>query len=422
MEPAMADAIEHNATTANRTVVITMAFATGVVVANTYYAQPLEDTLAREFNATTGAVGSVITLLQIGYAIGLATFVPLGDLLERRRLLAVMLGVTVLGMAGMAGMAMAPSLAVLALAAVLVSLASVAVQVIVPFAAHVAGAHEQGKVISTVMSGLLLGVLLSRTVSGLVASVAGWRAVFALGAVATAVVALLLWRELPTLTPAIQMRYSKLVVSVVQLVREEPVLRIRMLYGGLTFASFSAFWASAGFLLARPPYAWNSAAIGAFALIGAVGALVAMFAGRLADRGLARVATGGFLVVMAVSYAALAIGGQSVVALGIGVALMDLGCQGTHISNQSLIYPLRPDARSRLNTAYMTSYFVAGSLGSGLSAVVVYPHFGWDGVCVLGAAFPTVAALLWVGEMTRRRRGAQDAVRYRAAWHPGAHG
>jgi predicted MFS family arabinose efflux permease len=404
----MADAIERDTTTANRTVVITMAVATGVVVANTYYPQPLEDTLAREFNATTGAVGSVITLLQIGYAIGLATLLPLGDLLERRRLLAVMLGVTVLGMAGMA---MAPSLAALALAAVLVSLASVAVQVIVPFAAHVAGAHEQGRVVSTVMSGLLLGVLLSRTVSGLVASVAGWRAVFALGALATAAVAVLLWRELPTLTPAVQMRYSKLVVSVVQLVREEPVLRIRMLYGALTFASFSAFWASAGFLLARPPYAWNNAAIGAFALIGAIGALVAMFAGRLADRGLARVATGGFLVVMAVSYAALAIGRQSVVALGIGVALMDLGCQGVHISNQSLIYPLRPDARSRLNTAYMTSYFVAGSLGSGLSAVVVYPHFGWNGVCVLGAAFPTLAALLWVGEMTRRRRGAQDAVR-----------
>ncbi|MBV9012980.1 MAG: MFS transporter [Pseudonocardiales bacterium] len=377
-----------------------MALATGVVVANDYYAQPLEDTLARAFHATTGAVGLVIMLFQIGYAIGLATLVPLGDLLERRRLLAVMLGVTVLGLVGMAT---APSLAVLAWAAVLASLTSVAVQVIVPFAAHVAAAHERGKVVGTVMSGLLLGVLLSRTVSGLVASVAGWRAVFALGGLATAAVAVLLWRQLPTLTPAVQMRYSTLMASVVRLVREEPVLRVRIRYGALTFASFSAFWVSAGFLLARPPYAWNNAAIGAFALIGAIGALAAKFAGRLADRGLARVATGGFLVVMAVSYVALAIGGQSVVALGIGVALMDLGCQGAHISNQSLIYSLRPEAHSRLNTAYMTSYFVAGAIGSGLSAVV-YPHFGWSGVCVLGAAFPTVAALLWVGEMTRRRR------------------
>jgi predicted MFS family arabinose efflux permease len=401
MESAMADALKRDTATANRTVVATMTLATGIVVANNYYAQPLEDTLARAFNATTGAVGVIIMLFQIGYAIGLATLVPLGDLLERRRLLVAMLGVTVLGLAGIT---LAPSLAVLAVAAVLVSLTSVAVQVIVPFAAHVAAAQEQGKVVGTVMSGLLLGVLLSRTVSGLVASVAGWRAVFALGGLITAAAAVLLWRVLPTLTPTVQMRYSKLVASVVQLVREEPVLRSRIRYGALTFASFSVFWASAGFLLARPPYAWNNATIGAFALIGAFGALVAKFAGRLADRGLARVATGGFLVVMAVSYVALAIGGHSVVALGIGAALMDLGCQGTHISNQSLIYPLRPDARSRLNTAYMTSYFVAGAIGSGLSAVVVYPHFGWDGVCALGAAFPTVAALLWVGETTRRRR------------------
>jgi predicted MFS family arabinose efflux permease len=338
-------------------------------------------------------------LLQIGYAVGLATLVPLGDLLERRRLLATMLTVTVLGLAGMA---LAPSVTVLGSAAVLVGLTSVAAQVIVPFAAHIATSHEQGRVVGTVMSGLLLGILLSRTVSGLVAAVAGWRAVFALGAVVTATVAVLLWRELPTLAPSVRMRYPQLLASVARLLREEPVLRTRILYGALVFASFNAFWATAGFLLARPPYGWNNAGIGAFALIGVVGALAARFVGRLADRGLAPVATGGFLVMMVLSYVLLTIGGHVVLALGAGVALMDLACQAVNICNQGLIYPLRPDARSRLNTAYMTCYFVAGALGSGLSAIVVYPHFGWNGVCVLGAAFPTVAVLLWIVEMARK--------------------
>lgn len=384
----------------NRRVVATMAVATGAVIANLYYAQPLEAALAHAFHASTGAVSVVIILIQIGYAVGLATLVPLGDLLERRRLLAILLGAVVLGMAGMAA---APALPVLAFAAALVGLTSVAVQVIVPFAAHLAAGGQQGRVVSTVMSGLLLGILLSRTVSGAVAQVAGWRAVFALGAVLTAVIALLLWRELPKLRPAVQLRYPALLASVVRLVRDEPVLRLRMLYGALTFASFSVFWTSAGFLLARSPYGWNEAQIGAFALVGALGALAAKFAGRLADRGLARLATGGFVLLMALSYVSIAIGATSAVALAIGVAVMDLGCQGTHISNQSLVYPLRPDARSRLNTAYMVSYFVAGAIGSGLSAAA-YANYGWNGVCIVGGALPALGFVVWVAEMVRQQR------------------
>jgi predicted MFS family arabinose efflux permease len=256
-----------------------------------------------------------------------------------------------------------------------------------------------------VMSGLLIGILLSRTVSGLIASVAGWRAVFGFGAVVTAGMALLLWRELPTLAPGVRLRYPALLASVVRIVRDEPLLRWRILYGALTFSSFSAFWASAGFLLARAPYHWNNAEIGAFALLGALGAVAARFAGRLADRGLARLATGGFLLVMSLSYVLIGSGAHAIVALGIGVALMDLGCQGTHISNQSLIFPLRPDARSRLNTAYMTSYFVAGAVGSGLSTTA-YATFGWTGVTIVGAAFPAVACLVWVVDMTIRRTTA----------------
>jgi predicted MFS family arabinose efflux permease len=376
-----------------------MAVAAGAVVANLYYAQPLEGTLAHSFHTSTGEIGLIITLLQIGYAVGLATLVPLGDVVARHRLLVVMLAVTVLGSVTMA---LAPSVAVLGAAAVIVGVTSVATQVIVPFAAHLAGPDEQGRVVGMVTSGLLLGILCSRTISGLVASVAGWRSVFALGALVTGVIAVVLWRELPRHAPTAEMRYSKLLASVVRLVREEPLLRMRIVYGALVFATFSAFWVSVGFLLASPPYSWNNAEIGAFALLGVLGALAAQFAGRLADRGLAPLATGGFFVVMALSCVLSAIGGHSALALGAGVALMDLACQAVQISNQSLIYRLRSDARSRLNTAYMTSYYVAGAIGSGLSAVV-YQRFGWDGVCVLGAVFPTLGVLLWSAEMIRNR-------------------
>ena len=388
--------------TVKRRVVVTMTVSTGAVIGNLYYAQPLEASLARSFHASTGAIGAVLTLIQVGYALGLATLVPLGDLLERRRLLTGLLAAVVVGMAGMAA---APSVPLLACAAAMVGLTTVAVQIIVPFAAHLSAGPQQGRVVSTVMSGLLLGILLSRTMSGLVAQVAGWRAVFVMGAVLTAAIAVLLWRELPSLAPTTKLPYPTLLASVVQLIREEPVLRMRMLFGALSFGSFSVFWTSAGFLLSRAPYGWNSSEIGLFALLGAVGAMTAKFAGRLADRGLARVATGGFLLVMALSYVLLDLGGTSVVALGIGVAVMDLGCQGAHISNQSLVYPLRPDARSRLNTAYMTAYFLAGAMGSAASAAV-YASSGWSGVCLLGAALPTAACVAWLIEAALHRRGA----------------
>ncbi len=398
---------------AGRGPVTAMAVTTGVVIANLYYAQPLVDTLATAFEASPTAIGAVITVLQVAYAAGLATLVPLGDLLERRRLLAALLACATTGLVLMAA---APSLAVLGAAAALVGLTSVAVQVVVPLAAQLAPAGQQGRVVGTVMSGLLLGILLSRTVSGLVASVAGWRTVFALGAVLTAGVGLVLWRALPRLAPAVDLRYPALLASVLGLVRREPVLRVRMAYGALTFASFSAFWASAGFLLARPPYGWDDAAIGLFALFGAAGALAARFAGRLADRGLARSATGAYLLVMALSWGLLRLGEASVVALAAGTVLMDLGCQATHISNQSLIYPLDPSARSRLNTAYMTAYFLAGATGTALSTSA-YAAWGWSGVAAVGAAFPAAGVLLWLVETAAARRSgaaAGDAPRVTA--------
>lgn len=382
----------------DRRLVLVMALISGLVVANSYYAQPLVDTIAGHFHASSTSVGLIVTASQVGYAIGLALLVPLGDLLERRRLLTWMLAGTCVCLLGMA---FAPSWPVLAVAAILVGLGSVVGQVLVPFAATLARDDERGQVIGSVMTGLLLGILLSRVVAGLIAAVAGWRAVFVVAA-ALMLVASALVRTLPVHPPAVQMSYRRLLGSVVAIIREEPVLRLRMAYGMLTYASFGVFWTSIGFMLAGGIYHWSDGQIGLFTLFGVAGALAAKFAGTLADRGYVRWQTGVFIAVTALSFLLLWTGQSRVALLAIGVALLDLGIQGTHISNQSVFYPLRPAARSRLNTAYMTGYFAAGSLGSVASAVV-YGAWGWGAVCVLGAVFPVIGTLVWSGEVWAQR-------------------
>jgi predicted MFS family arabinose efflux permease len=400
----MLDRVSSSPSVSNR-LVAAMSFSTGAVVANLYYAQPLENTLATVFHTSTGAIGLLITLTQLGYAAGLATLVPLGDLVERRRLLTVLLACCV---AGLVAMAAAPALPVILVAAVVVGVTSVAVQIIVPFAAHLAAPHEQGRVVGTVMSGLLIGILISRTVAGLLGGLVGWRWVFGIAAVVTASVAVMLWHELPVHAPTVRMSYPALLGSVVRMVREEAPLRYRMAYGACGMAAFSVFWSTAGFLLARAPYHWNDIEIGLFALLGVAGALSARFAGKLADAGHVVPATVGFAALVALSFVPLAVGGHHVVALAIGVMLLDLGVQGLQISNQSVIYKLRPDGRSRVNTAYMTVYFIGGTLGSALAALV-YGRFGWSGVCVLGACFPVLACLLWVVERFQARGAARRA-------------
>lgn len=382
-----------------------MTFATGVIIANNYFAQPLEAVLAHTFDASTSAVGLVLTLMQLAYAAGLALLVPLGDLLERRRLVVTMLTITV---AAQAVVAIAPNLAVLASAAALVGLTTVAAQILVPFAAHLSPPEAQGKAISTVMSGLLIGVLLSRVVAGLVADAVGWRAVFGIGAGLTAIAAVALWCTLPVLAPATSLTYPSLLRSVLTLIREEPVLRWRMILSGLVYGSFGAVWTSIGFLLARPPHDLSEGQIGLFALFGVGGAGGALLAGRLADRGWAHRVVGGSLALTALSFVAIAWGTTSLVALAIGIVLFDLGVQGTHISNQTIMYALRPAARSRLNSAYMTAFFLCGALGSGLSAWIYAGH-GWPGVAVLGAAMPVLGLLLWSLDAVLRRRRVSAA-------------
>jgi len=395
--------------TISRRLVLVFAVACGLVVANLYYAQPLLAAIAVAFRRSSGMVGLVATLTQGGYAVGLAFIVPLGDLLDRRLLVVAILCCTTLALLVAA---LAPSLLVLTAASLFVGLTSVAAQVLVPFAASLANDEERGRVVGTVMSGLLIGILLARTASGLVDGLAGgvlgrgaWRAIYGLAIVLMIGVNVVLWRELPRLPRPRESRlsYGALLASIGPLIKEEPVLRRRSAYGGLVFAAFSVFWTSIAFLLARSPFDYSSALIGLFGLVGVAGALCASFAGRLADRGLQHLATAGFLLAALVSFVPLALGAHSVTLLVAGVVL--LGVQGAHITNQSEVYRLRPEARGRLTTVYMTSYFSGGAIGSATSALV-FGVAGWTGVCLLGAAFVAAAFALWLTTPSRLSRQA----------------
>jgi predicted MFS family arabinose efflux permease len=380
--------------------VLLLAAACGAAVANNYYAQPLLHTIAATFGVSEATAGLLVTAGQAGYAVGLALLVPLGDLLERRRLIARMLVLTAVAQTLAAA---APTFAVLASALALAGVTSVVAQIIVPMAASLATDNERGQVVGKVMSGLIIGILLARTISGLIASVAGWRPVYFMAAAAMLLLAAVLYRALPEVAPSERIPYRALLRSVLDLIREEPVLRQRMGLGAASLGCFSILWTPIAFLLSGPPYHYGTALIGLFGLAGLAGAAAAPAAGRLADRGRGRYATLGSIVILLGSWSLLDLGAHSLAALIAGTIALDLGVQALHISNQSAIYALRPQARSRLNTAYMVAYFLGGAVLSA-AASLVYSAAGWNGICALGAL--TAAAALWFWLATNRRARA----------------
>jgi predicted MFS family arabinose efflux permease len=300
----------------------------------------------------------------------------------------------VVSAAGLAVAAAAPGIAVFATAIGLVGISSVVAQVIVPMSSSLAAQAERGRVVGTVMSGLLIGILGARTASGLIASALGWRAVFIAAAALMLVLAATLRRVLPRVPPTTDLGYGGLLHSVLKLIGEEPILRQRMALGALGFGCFSILWTALAFLLSAPPFNYSNAVIGLFGLAGVAGALAASAAGRLADRGLGAQVTTAMLIVLPASWAVLAAGAGSAVVLIIGIAALDLGVQGLHISNQHAIYALRPEARSRLTTAYMVSSFLGATVLSALTTTV-YASDGWSGVCVLGAIVSMIALVVW---------------------------
>ena len=371
--------------------VLIMAAATGLAVGSNYFAQPLLPTMARELELSTAKAGVIVTTAQLGYAAGLLFIVPLGDLFERRGLIVLM---ALLTAAGLLITALAPAFALVLVGTALTGLFSVVAQILVPFAATLAVPEQRGKVVGTIMSGLLLGILLARTVAGALTSLGGWRTVYFAGAGAMLLATWALRRALPRHHQPVDLSYFRLLLSVFALFREEPVLRTRALIGAAVFGTFSVFWTSMAFQLAGPPHQMSPSSIGLFGLVGVAGALAASSAGRLADRGKGDWAMGGGLLILLGSWGLLALARYSLGFFLVGVLLLDLAVQGVHISNQAAIYRIRPEARNRLTAAYMTSYFLGGAAGSLLSAAV-FSHVGWLGVVALGATLSACGGLAW---------------------------
>ncbi len=382
----------------SRSLVLLMALACGVVVANIYYAQPLVGLIGPAVGLSPETASLVVTLTQIGYGAGLVLLVPLGDLLENRRLVVATLCSTVVALLVAA---VAPTASLFLTAAFLIGVTSVAVQMLVPLAAHMAPEASRGQVVGNVMSGLLLGILLARPVSSLIADSLGWRAVFALSAVAMVGFAVLLWRVLPQRRPRGQSSYGALLGSLGRLLVRTPVLQRRTVYQTMMFASFSLYWTSVPLLLMGAPFHLSQRGIALFALSGAAGALVAPIAGRIADRGWTRPATGFALAMAALSFFVARAGEGSIALLVLAGLLLDMGVQMNMVLGQRAIYSLGAETRSRMNAIYMAIFFLGGAAGSALAGYA-FAVGGWAPVTWIGFAFPAIGLLFYLTEFRGR--------------------
>jgi predicted MFS family arabinose efflux permease len=369
-----------------------LAVSTGMCVAAMYYAQPLLGEIRAALGLSTGSAGLLVSVTQAGYLVALCLLVPVGDLVARRRLIPALVAAQAVGLFVLATTTSATQLMV---AGVAVGALSVTAQIGVAFAATLAGDAERGKVVGTVMSGLLLGILLARTVAGYLADLGGWRTPFWVAGAAQLVLCAVLAARLPAepRSTAARLGYRALIASVVRLLRDEPVLRLRAAYGAASFGAFSALWTPLAFLLSAAPYRYSTGVIGLFGLLGLMGVLAASFVGRAADRGRTGAVTVGTAVLLLAAWLPLGLGHHSLAALIVGILVLDLAAQGLHIANQSEIYRLNPAARSRLTSAYMATYFAGGLIGS-IASGAAYSHGGWTAVSVTGAVFGLAAVAL----------------------------
>jgi predicted MFS family arabinose efflux permease len=381
-----------------RSLIWLFAIASGLSVANVYYAQPLLDALAQSFGISEAAIGGVVTATQLGCALALLLLVPLGDRVDRRRLMTIQLLALV---AALAVVGTAQSAAALLAGMLGVGLLGTAMtQGLIAYAASVAAPHERGSVVGTAQSGVFIGLLLARVFAGGVSDLTGWRGVYLSAAALMLMLALPLWRRLPVLgTVSNAMSYPRLIASMLTLLRQEKVLQIRGMLALLMFAAFNIFWSALVLPLSAPPYGFSHTLIGAFGLVGAVGALAAARAGLWADRGHGQRTSALALTALLLAWWPLSLMDTSLWALIIGIVLLDLGGQALHVTNQSMIFRTRPEAHSRLVGLYMLFYAAGSGLGA-ISTTATYAYAGWQGVCVLGAAVSLSALLFWM--VTRR--------------------
>ncbi|MFJ4457121.1 MFS transporter [Pseudomonas sp. NPDC089392] len=382
-----------------------LAVTSAMAVATVYFAQPLLETMAADLGVAQQQIGWVVGATQAGYALGLLLIVPLGDMVDRKRLL---LGQLLVSALALVSVGMAPNWAMLLLALIITGLMAVMVQVMVAYAASLAAPGQHGQAVGTVTSGVVLGILLARLVSGGLADLAGWRSVYLVAAALLILLALVLWRSLPTAQPAEhRLGYRALIAAQFSLYRHDRLLRQRGVFGVLIFAAFSVLWSAMVMPLSAAPLALSHTEIGLFGLAGVAGTMAAARAGRLADQGRGERTTGLALALLALSWLPTALVGQSLMAFGLGVLMLDFAVQAVHVTNQSLLLAGRGAMASRLIGAYMCCY----SLGSGLGAVLagwVFAHWGWVAVCGLGMAFSTVALGYWL--WLQRERAAEAAL------------
>lgn len=372
-----------------------LATGAGLAAATLYYSQPMLGILGDEFKVAAGPIGLVPTLTQLGYALGILLLAPLGDRFDRRR---IILGKAVALTAALLVAAGAPSLGVLLGASLAIGLAATLAQDIVPAAATLAQDAQRGKMVGTVMTGLLLGILLSRVVSGFVAEHFGWRTMFVVAAASIALLGVTVWLRLPRFTPTTQLGYGALLTSLFTLLQKHSALRRAALAQGLLSTGFSAFWSTLAVMLHAAPFHLGSTVAGAFGLAGAAGALVAPLAGRVADRKGPELVTRLGAVLMVGAFVAMACGPDQLWLIAAGALVFDLGAQAALIAHQTLVYSIEPAARSRLNAVLFVGMFMGMSSGAFLGSLVL-AQWGWQGVCGM-AALTSLAALavrLWPG-------------------------
>ncbi len=380
------------------------AVATGAIVANMYYCQPILPRMAATFHETVASTTFVVTATQVGYAFSLALIVPLGDIMSRRRLVPTVFGLAIIGTLLCA---LAPSMTLFLFASALVGAASVGGQILIPFTADFAPTERRSRSVARLMSGLLTGVLLARTFSGVIAQAFGWRTVYLSSAVIMTILTLVLISTIPREPAREHARYRDLLLATLVLLRNEPVLRRRSYLGALAFGCFSVLWSSLSWKLSRAPFHLNSFSIGLFGIIGLGGVTAANLVGRVADKH-----RGGSITFKVTLYAAIATfasfllfmaGGSNMFLIVLGVILVDAGTQGVQLSNQTLIYGLSSASRSRITSAYMFIYFLGGVVGSALAGLAL-EHSGWIASSLVGLLMGIGAIWLAIVELRRNWR------------------
>lgn len=380
-----------------------MAVTCALAVANLYYNQPLLAAIAQSFHASASQVGWIPTLTQLGYASGLLLFAPLGDCLERRRLIVTMLLITA---AAMLAAAVSPTLEWLTVTSYIIGATTIAAQLVLPFAAQLAEPTQQGKVIGNLMSALFVGILLARPAGGYIGATLGWRSIYAIAGGLMVILALASMRWLPKSKPSLTLSYGQLLQSLWGLIQSQPILRSASAIQAMLFGVFSAFWSTLAFLLAQPPYFYGSDIAGLFGFVGISGIVAAPILGKLADRGSQRIIdaiVGLSITISVISYLLFWQFSQQLWGLILGIILLNLSTQGALVANQVQIYSLLPEARNRLNTVYMVSTFIGASVGS-VVGTYGWSLWRWPGVCVTGLGLIGVAGIIFLGKILQHRK------------------